>query len=228
MSVALRAVVGKEPAPPRVRSGIQSAPSRVHLHRTRLMLGIACVIVAAIGGNFWFGQQAQQVSISVMSRNLAAGALITSDDFEIHTIGSSSVGIYASSDTDLIGQRVRRDMFAGEFIPLNALMSPADTDLREVSIPLVAGHSPVVEPGELVDIWMTPSADGVAVPGLAQLVLPNAVIATGLNDSDPTLDSVVTVTVNPEDVHFVVEAMQSGTISLVAVNGNLRRPEDPS
>ena len=226
MGVTLRAVVGRESTPVRPTTGAPINRRRVRVNRLRLMSGILFVALAAGGGNLWASQQSRQVSVFVMTRNLAAGSVVTPTDFEIHSIGASDVSAYASSDTDLVGQRIRRDMFAGEYIPLSALMSPADTDLREVSIPLVAGHSPMVDAGQLVDIWMTPSTDGVAVPGPAQLILSNAVIATGLADFDPTLDAVATVIVAPDDVHLVVEAMQSGTVTLVAVKGNLRRPEN--
>ena len=222
MSVALRAVVSKGASQAERPNSVLGRGGRVRLQRVRLLLGCLLIAASAIGGNALFSDASEHVSLYVLAKDLAAGSVVTPSDLEVKTFSGSSSSLYASADADIIGQRIRRDLYAGEFIPMNALSTPSDLDLRIVSIPLSAGHSPLVESGQLVDVWMTPALDSVDQPGPAQLVLPNVAVEGGIADADPTLDSVVTLAVPFDDVQLVVEAMQKGAISLVAVQGNRR------
>jgi hypothetical protein len=74
-----------------------------------------------------------------------------------------------------------------------------------------------VSPGEKVDIWMTPSLDGVALPGPASLIIPNAVIAAAPEFIDAGMDTSVTVLISQEQVQVLVQAMRDGVIDLVAI-----------
>lgn len=198
----------------------------ISFHRTRLLGGLALIGSSAVLGYLMLGQDASSINHYVMVRNLAAGALITPEDVEIRSLPASVPHPYISVDEDIFGQRLARDAFVGEFIPLNGVLKPGEPNLRTVSIPIGTGHAPVVSAGELVDVWMTPSVDGVMAPGPAELVLEAAVIETGNVDQDTSIDSVVTVTVLFDDVQKIVGAIQSGSISLVQVHGNERGKSD--
>ena len=91
------------------------------------------------------------------------------------------------------------------------------SDARSVSVPIRAGHLPQVNPGEKVDIWMTPTLDGIALPGPASLIIPNAVIASAPEFVDAGMDTSVTVLISKNQVQILVQAMRDGLIDLVAI-----------
>jgi hypothetical protein len=74
-----------------------------------------------------------------------------------------------------------------------------------------------VNPGEKVDIWMTPSLDGVALPGPATLIIPNAVISISPEFVDAGMDTSVTVLISQDQVQVLVQAMRDGVIDVVAI-----------
>ena len=222
MGVTLRSVTQPSAASRPEGANALGSHSRIAVSRIRLALGVALLVASAIGGHFLLGEQNSRVSVLVMAKNLASGSTISSSDFEVREVSDLAGVTYLGSDADVIGQRVQRDLFAGEFIPANALVNPSVMNRRLISIPLAAGHVPVVDSGQLVDVWMTPGADGVAAPGPPQMILENAVVETGSVDTDPTMDGVVTISVTATDVAAVIEGMQLGVINLVVVDGNVR------
>jgi hypothetical protein len=64
---------------------------------------------------------------------------------------------------------------------------------------------------------MTPSLDGVALPGPASLIIPNAVISAAPEFVDGGMDTSVTVLISQNEVQALVQAMRDGTIDLVAI-----------
>jgi hypothetical protein len=114
-------------------------------------------------------------------------------------------------------------LFIGDLVRVHSISNGFASDVRTVSIPIRAGHLPEVSPGEKVDVWMTPSLDGVALPGPAKLIIPNAVIASAPEFVDSGMDTSVTVSISQESVQVLVQAMRDGLIDLVAipVTGNL-------
>jgi DNA-binding NtrC family response regulator len=64
---------------------------------------------------------------------------------------------------------------------------------------------------------MTPSLDGVALPGPASLIIPNAVIAAAPEFIDAGMDTSVTILVSQDQVQDLVQAMRDGVIDLVAI-----------
>ena len=130
--------------------------------------------------------------------------------------------VYVTDLESVLGQRLSRDLFVGELLPLSALTTINAAELRIVSIPIAAGHVPYVDVGQLVDVWVTPSVDSAIAPGPARLVLENAVIEETQADSDPTIDTVVALAVARTEVPLVVAALQEGPINLVVVPNNDR------
>ena len=84
-------------------------------------------------------------------------------------------------------------------------------------MPIRAGHLAQISRGEKVDIWMTPALDGLALPGPARLIIPNAVIEFAPDFYDSGVDTSVTVLVAKDDVEILVQAMRDGSIDLVSI-----------
>jgi hypothetical protein len=122
-----------------------------------------------------------------------------------------------SVPSDVVGKVATTDLFAGDLISVHSISNGFASDARNVSVPIRAGHLPQVSPGEKVDIWMTPSLDGVALPGPASLIIPNAVIAAAPEFIDAGMDTSVTVLISQEQVQVLVQAMRDGVIDLVAI-----------
>ena len=108
-------------------------------------------------------------------------------------------------------------MFAGDLVSIHSVSDGFASDVRSVSIPIRAGHLPQVNHGEKVDIWMTPSLDGVALPGPANLIVANAVVTAAPEFVDSGMDTSVTVLISQDQVQVLVQAMRDGVIDLVAI-----------
>ena len=103
-----------------------------------------------------------------------------------------------------------------------SIADDADKSLRLVSVPIRAGHLPNLDFGQLVDVWMTPSIDGMALPGPAQLLISQAIINMIPDGIDPTLDTAVTLLIPSNQVQVLVQAMRDGVIDIVALPENRR------
>jgi hypothetical protein len=116
-----------------------------------------------------------------------------------------------------VGKIANTDLFVGDLISVHSISNSYASDLRTVSVPIRAGHLPQVGSGQKVDVWMTPSLDGVALPGPARLIIPNAVIAQAPDFVDAGMDTSVTILVSQNEVQPLVQAMRDGLIDLVAI-----------
>jgi hypothetical protein len=122
-----------------------------------------------------------------------------------------------SLPSDAIGKIAATDLFAGDLVSLHSVTNNFVTGARVVSIPIRAGHLPQISPGGKVDVWMTPSLDGVAIPGPATLIIAGAVIDGAPDFVDAGMDTSVTVLVSDDQVQVLVQAMRDGVIDLVAI-----------
>jgi hypothetical protein len=119
--------------------------------------------------------------------------------------------------SEVVGKIASTDLVAGDLVSTHSISNEFASDARTVSVPIRAGHLPQVKPGEKVDVWMTPSLDGVALPGPASLIIPNAVIANAPEFIDAGMDTSVTVLISQDQVQVLVQAMRDGVIDLVSI-----------
>jgi hypothetical protein len=159
----------------------------------RLWLGILFIVAAMIIGQLVVTSASVRVPAVALNSNIAQGALIQESDV------------------------ATTDLFAGDLVSVHSISNGFASDARNVSVPIRAGHLPQVSPGEKVDIWMTPSLDGVALPGPASLIISNAVIAAAPEFIDAGMDTSVTVLISQDQVQVLVQAMRDGVIDLVAI-----------
>jgi hypothetical protein len=195
--------------------------SKVNVNRKtsdpRLWLGIFFIFVAMIIGQIVVSNASARVPAVTLNSNIAKGALIQEGDVSVATVSVPFAQNLISVPGDAVGSIASTDLFAGDLVSVNSISSGFAIDARNVSVPIRAGHLPQVNPGEKVDIWMTPSLDGVALPGPATLIIPNAVIAAAPEYIDAGMDTSVTVLISQDQVQALVQAMRDGVIDLVAI-----------
>lgn len=206
--------------PIRVPHSAQSKPVAKANRKTqdpRLWLGILFMIAAMIVGQLVVSGASARVPAVTINSNIAQGALIRDTDVSSVQVSVPSMENLISVPSEVIGKVASRDLFAGDLISAHSISTGFAADARNVSVPIRAGHLPQVNPGEKVDIWMTPSVDGVALPGPASLIIPSAVIAAAPEFIDAGMDTSVTVLISQDQVQVLVQAMRDGVIDLVAI-----------
>ena len=183
----------------------------------RLWLGILFIVAAMIIGQLVVTSASVRVPAVALNSNIAQGALIQESDVALVQVSVPNVENLISVPSDVVGKVATTDLFAGDLVSVHSISNGFASDARNVSVPIRAGHLPQVSPGEKVDIWMTPSLDGVALPGPASLIISNAVIAAAPEFIDAGMDTSVTVLISQEQVQVLVQAMRDGVIDLVAI-----------
>ena len=183
----------------------------------RLWLGILFIVAAMIIGQLVVTSASVRVPAVALNSNIAQGALIQESDVALVQVSVPNVENLISVPSDVVGKVATTDLFAGDLVSVHSISNGFASDARNVSVPIRAGHLPQVSPGEKVDIWMTPSLDGVALPGPASLMISNAVIAAAPEFIDAGMDTSVTVLISQDQVQVLVQAMRDGVIDLVAI-----------
>jgi hypothetical protein len=189
----------------------------------RLWLGILFIVTAMIIGQLVVSGASARVPALTLNSNIAQGAQIKASDVSAVQVSVPLTDNLVSIPSEVVGKVAATDLFIGDLVRVHSISNGFAADVRTVSIPIRAGHLPEVSPGEKVDVWMTPSLDGVALPGPAKLIIPNAVIASAPEFVDSGMDTSITVSISQGQVQVLVQAMRDGLIDLVAipVAGNL-------
>ena len=183
----------------------------------RLWLGITFIVAAMIIGQLVISKASARVSALALNANISQGAIIRASDVSSVQVAIPNPENLISVPSDAIGKVATTDLFVGDLISTHSISNGFASDVRTVSVPIRAGHLPQINPGEKVDVWMTPSLDGVALPGPATLIIPSAVIASAPEVVDSGMDTSVTVQVSQDQVQVLVQAMRDGVIDLVAI-----------
>lgn len=183
----------------------------------RLWLGILFILVAMVIGQLVITKASARVPALTLNSNIAQGAQIREGDISSVQVSVPSAQNLISVPSEVIGKVASTDLFAGDLVSVHSISNGFDSDVRSVSVPVRAGHLPQVSPGEKVDVWMTPSLDGFALPGPATLIIPSAVIAAAPEFIDSGMDTSVTVLIAQDQVQVLVQAMRDGLIDLVAI-----------
>lgn len=183
----------------------------------RLWLGIVFIVAAMLIGQTVISNASARVPAVSLNSNIAKGALIRESDVSSVEVSVPSAENLITIPSEVIGKVATTDLFVGDLMSVYSVSNGFASDARTVSVPIRAGHLPQVSPGEKVDVWMTPSLDGVALPGPATLIIPDAVVAAAPEFIDPGMDTSVTILVSQDQVQSLVQAMRDGVIDLVAI-----------
>lgn len=188
----------------------------------RLWLGFIFVLTSVLLTQNLLAKATARTQAVIIQNEIPAGSPIRSADLALVNVvlpeGVKTIPTLAQAD----GMQATRDLFAGDILTTDSIADDADKSLRLVSVPIRAGHLPNLDFGQLVDVWMTPSIDGMALPGPAQLLISQAIINMIPDDIDPTLDTAVTLLIPSNQVQVLVQAMRDGVIDIVALPENRR------
>lgn len=183
----------------------------------RLWFGILFILAAMVIGQLVITKASARVSVVALNSNIAAGSVIRESDISTVQVSVPNVENLIAVPSEVVGKITTTDMFIGDLVNVRSVTNGFASDVRTVSVPVRAGHLPQVSPGEKVDVWMTPSLDGVALPGPASLIIPNAVVFAAPEFVDAGMDTSVTLLILQEQVQVLVQAMRDGVIDLVAI-----------
>lgn len=188
----------------------------------RLWLGIIFVIISVLIAQGLFAKAAIRQSAVLVIRSVPVGSALSENDVQlVEVLVPDSIEVISEID-QAIGKIVTRDLFSGDLLTKRSIADRVRSDLRLISVPIKAGHLPSLQSGQLIDVWVTPATDGMALPGPATLVISQATIEQVPELVDPSLDTAVTLLINLTSVQPLVQAMRDGVIDLVALPDNKR------
>lgn len=202
-------------------SATKARPSR-SIKDFRLWIGFIFILISIFLSQTIVAKATARSQIVVMVNSVPAGSEVTENDLTIEdAVLPDSVKSVATKN-EVVGMIAIRDLKAGDILTSESVSSRIRTELRMISVPIKAGHLPNLDSGQLVDVWVTPSTDGMALPGPAQLVINEATISAVPGVIDPALDTAVTLLINQSNVAALVQAMRDGVIDLVGLPDNRR------
>jgi Flp pilus assembly protein CpaB len=150
--------------------------------------------LAALGvlllGSAIVPKQDSGIPVLVATRQLAAGSVLTQQDFELSQLSAASYWESATSDpADLIGRTLARNLVTNQPISSTDVIGPGLLDglpknYVAVSLPLSAGtNTSLLNLGSAIDIYSTAN-DGL---NIGTLVASRAIILAKLNNSKDSL-----------------------------------------
>lgn len=188
----------------------------------RLWLGVLFIAISIVLTQNVLNKATARSQAVIVTNEIPAGSVISQDDLKTVNVVLPQQVKAISDLTEAVGTTATRDLFIGDVLTSDSLSSKTNLNVRLVSVPIRAGHLPKLDAGQLVDIWMTPSTDGMALPGPAQLLISQAAISDIPEGIDPTLDTAVTLLIPNTQVQVLVQAMRDGVIDVVALPQNRR------
>ena len=183
----------------------------------RLWLGIGLLLLSILTISHLISAAGARTQAVALTHDVLAGKQLTLDDLEVVRVALPSAGNYVSSINKALGFKATRNMLAGELIPASMEANDTSRNLRSVSLPIKAGHLPNLQPGDLVDIWSTPSSDGLQLPGPPVLLAQAATVADLPTGIDPNSDTALSVLLPKKQVAKIVGALRDGQIDIAVL-----------
>ena len=189
----------------------------------RLAVGVLLVLIAVVAGARVFAAADTMTTVYVAAHDLVPGQHVTADDLAVGHVRLDGQGGYylAAASGPPVGYVVTRYVGAHEFLPAGALSAQAAADSRLVTVPVQPGHLPGdLTRGDRVDVYLTPKTGAGAATPEPRLVLAAVAVESregGSRTFSGTATLAVVLSVPRDDVASVVQAVESGTIDLVAV-----------
>jgi hypothetical protein len=213
MAIPFR-IVSDRVARPAIAQNVIRKPQRDF----RLWLGIGLLLFSILMISHLISSAKARTPLLSVTHDIGAGTTLTDADLAVAQVAIPDTAHYLSDIDVALGQITTRSLAQGELLTDTAVGSTSGSNLRTVSVPIRAGHLPGISHGDLVDIWSTPSTDGMAQPGPPKLILSRAVVADSPAGVDPTSDTAISLTIPLADVHAVIAALRDGLIDVVAVS----------
>lgn len=182
----------------------------------RLWLGIGLMLISILTIGHLISVAGARTLAVALTHDVAAGKQLTSDDLELVRVAIPGAPNYVREVDSALGMTTTRGMSAGELIPVSVGQLDSSKNFRRVSLPIRAGHLPAIHSGDLVDIWSTPSIDGLQIPGPPSLLSHAATVADVPADIDPNSDTALSVLLPKNEVAKIIAALRDGQIDVVA------------
>lgn len=182
----------------------------------RLWLGIALLLFSILGITSLIKSADQRTEVVVLKNDVTVGQVLTLANLELAKVSVPHVERYLTRPETAVGRKANRNMSAGELLPA-VVQSASKVSGRVVSIPIRAGHLPNLATGDQVDIWSTPSADGLALPGPPRLVAAKVSVLETPSAMDTNTDTAISVVIPESKLSAVIAALRDGLIDVVGI-----------
>jgi flagella basal body P-ring formation protein FlgA len=131
----------------------------------RLVIGVVLVLSSVVLGAAVVARADDTEPMYAASHVLVPGQALTAADVHLVRVqlGAQS-GRYLSAGRALAADRVVVHSVApGELVPLTAVGSQADVDVRPVPVPILTGAADGVKAGSVVDVWVAQVAKAPSI-----------------------------------------------------------------
>ena len=190
----------------------------------RLVAGVILVLASVVGGAFVFAAADHRQPRWSVTRDLAAGTVLTSDDLRpIRVQLGDADDRYVPISEAVAGRALQAGLQAGQLLPRAVLTVPAGG--VAVTIPLRPDNGPAIERGNRITVWLsTKTCQG-------QVLLSGVPVQTVSRSADASLGSdtgsVLVVNLPGADARRVVAALDlPGAVIRVGVLSG-REPAQP-
>ena len=211
MAIPLR--IQNDHAKPKLQVNVPSIRKR----DWRLWLGVLFVVFSILATARLISAASARVEAVMVVRDVAAGSTLTESDLALVRVALPTELPFARSLSEVVGLRATRNLYANDIVQSTAVGESLPKEFRNVSVPIRAGHLPSLMSGSAVDVWLTPSTQGMALPGPPSLVISHAVVETPPDAVDSATDTAVTLLIPNEQVPKLMTAIRDGSIDLAAV-----------
>lgn len=175
-------------------------------------VGVGLIGLSVALGMYTVERADQRVDVIVAAQNISAGVRIQQDDLSSMPMHlGSSLSRYFTSAAPLIGQIAQRDFRVGELLTRH---QNSDRIERVVALPVRIQHLPNIVRGDRIDIWWTRISNGEIV-GLPRIVAERLVVVAADNVQRNSMAGSIFVSVQPEQVLPLIQAIESGVISVI-------------
>lgn len=201
---------------------------RPSLRDPRLAVGLLLVIGSVALGSWALADADRGEPVYAARAVLTPGESLTADVLTVVEARLPDDGVYLGADQPLPeGAVVTRLVGEGELVPVAAVGTGQDVDVRPLGIPVSGVVSSGVVDGALVDLWLTlPAATalGEVVSPPAPALVAGALRVAGVRTSDALLGgtsgTTVEVLVPEAELPAVLAALATdGVLTLVPVPG---------
>ncbi|WP_374946525.1 hypothetical protein [Agreia sp.] len=206
----------------------RSAPT-VRTHRSffvdpRFLVGLALVLVSAVGVTWLVATVDQTVEVYVASSTLSTGQRVTADDLSVAHVrlGSADDRYLEPADIPSEGAVVVRPVEKGELVPSSAVGDARSDDDAQVVVTVSGPVPSIIDQSSRVTLWASAASDSgttfeAPVVLVAQAEVISVIEPTGLVASGTEMH--VELRVPRDSVASVLEAMANGA-SLAIVPDN--------
>jgi hypothetical protein len=175
----------------------------------RLVAGVVLVLACVVVGALVVSRASDTHPVVMVTRDLAAGSVLTPDDLAITQaqLPDDGHGVYLTTLDDAVHRELVRTLSKGELLPAVAIHPVAEH--TTLTMPLDPGAAPDLRTGQRIEVW-------VSTPGCASSVLLAAVTVQGVRVDNG--GSFTTGTGGQNVVISVGRALADRVVSALAIN----------